>query len=301
MAQRFGGPHSPKGAQGGGGGAPPGPLHGARPARSAGRVNLLFLAPFAFLATAFLQPAVGLALDLAAFAVLMLAAWLTREGERAHEAYDARAAARRPAVPRKLFAGALTAAGVFLGACVPASGDWLSPVLLGLVAGALHLAAFGPDPLRDKGMEGVDRFQTERVARAVDEAERTLAAMRTAILRAGDRALTDRVDRFAATARRLFRSVENDPRDLTAARKYLSVYLQGAHDATVRLADLLARSPNPAACADWLALMDDLDTRFAERTEALMAGERADLDIEIAVLRERLAFEAPPAAPRPQP
>ncbi len=300
MAQRFGGPHSPKGAHGGGG-APPGPLHGARPARSAGRVNLMFLAPFVFLVTAFLQPVAGLVLDFGAFALLMLAAWLTREGERAHEAYDARTAARRPAVPRKLFATALTAAGVVAGAFVPGSGDWLAPLLLGLVAGALHLVAFGPDPLRDKGMEGADRFQTERVARAVDEAERTLAAMRAAILRAGDRALTDRVDRFALTARRLFRSVETDPRDLTAARKYLSVYLQGAHDATVRLADLLARAPNPAARSDWLALMDDLETRFAERTEALMAGERADLDIEIAVLRERLAFEAPPAAPRPQP
>jgi hypothetical protein len=290
MAQRFGGQFSP-------GAAPKGPLDGKRPARSAGRVNLLFIAPFAFLATAFLQPAVGLALDLGAFAALMGAAWLTREGERAHEAWAARDIARRPAIPRKLFASVITGGGVFLGAFVPASGDWIAPVLLGVVAAALHVAAFGPDPMRDKGMTGADRIGTERVARAVDEGEKTIAAMRDAILRAGDRTLTDRVDRFAATARRLFRTVEADPRDLTAARKYLSVYLNGARDATVRFADIYARSRDAQARADWLALMDDLDTRFAERSEALMRNDRTDLDVEIEVLRERLALEAPPRTP----
>jgi hypothetical protein len=146
-------------------------------------------------------------------------------------------------------------------------------------------------------MTSADRIGTERVARAVDAGEKSIAAMRDAILRAGDRTLTDRVDRFAATARRLFRTVEADPRDLTAARKYLSVYLNGARDATVRFADIYARTRDAQARADWLALMDDLDTRFAERSEALMQNDRTDLDVEIAVLRERLAREAPPRTP----
>jgi hypothetical protein len=173
-------------------------------------------------------------------------------------------------------------------------------VLLGLVGAALHFAAFGPDPMRDKGMEGVDRFQTDRVARAVDEAEATLAAMRDAVLRAGDRGLTDRVDRFAGIARGLFRQVENDPRDLTAARKYLSVYLTGARDATVRFADLYARTRDAQARADYVALLDDLDTGFAERSRAFLTNDRTDLDVEIEVLRERLAFEAPRSV-RPPP
>ena len=56
--------------------------------------------------------------------------------------------------------------------------------------------AFGLDPMKDKGLEGVDSFQTDRVARAVEEAEKHLAAMKDAILRANDRGLTDRVERF---------------------------------------------------------------------------------------------------------
>ncbi|MBN2629156.1 MAG: 5-bromo-4-chloroindolyl phosphate hydrolysis family protein, partial [Rhodobacteraceae bacterium] len=144
----------------------------------------------------------------------------------------------------------------------------------------------------DKGAEGIDTFQTDRVARAVDEAEKHLSAMRDAILRAQDRQLEGRVDRFIAAARALFRTVEEDPRDLTAARKYLSVYLMGARDSTVKFADLYARSRDPQARADYLALLDDLETTFADRSRRLLSDNRSDLDVEISVLRDRLKAEA---------
>jgi hypothetical protein len=145
--------------------------------------------------------------------------------------------------------------------------------------------------MRDKGAEGIDAFQTDRVARAVDEAEKHLAAMKDAILRAGDRTLEARVDRFAATARALFRQVEQDPRDLTAARKYLSVYLMGARDATVKFADLFARSRDARARAEYESLLSDLETTFADRSRGFLANDRTDLNVEIEVLRERLQRE----------
>jgi len=122
----------------------------------------------------------------------------------------------------------------------------------------------------------------------VDEAEKYIAGMKDAILRAKDPALEARVDRFAATARQLFRSIESDPGDLTAARKYLSVYLMGARDATVKFADHYARALDPEARAEYEALLTDLETTFADRTQALLSNDRTDLDVEISVLRDRL-------------
>ena len=294
MSRRFGGRYSP--------GAPPqrpGPAGSglpdkARPARGGARVNLMFVLPFVLPVTAFLQQPPGLAADLGAFALLMLAAWLTREGERAHEAWEARTVARRPAIPRKLFASVLTGLGVGLAAWAPGTdAGVLNPVLLGLTGLALHLLGFGPDPLTDKGMEGADGFQTERVATAVAEAEKTLAAMREAARPVADREIAERLDRFAATARTMFRTLENDPRDLTSARRYLSVYLDGARDATARFAQIHAATRDARARLDYLALLDDLDSRFAQRTEVLLSNDRNRLDVEIEVLRERLAQDAP--------
>lgn len=287
MAQRYGGKHSPTRRLPDGTPVPPGPFQGKRRSRAGGRVNLLFAAPFIFVLRAFTGDPTALALNLGAFALLIAAAFLTREGILAQEAYDARRIAKRPAIPRKLFGSVLTGAGLFVGGLV-ASPSLLNPILFGVIGTVLHYLSFGPDPMRDKGTEGLDTFQTDRVARAVDEAEKYIAGMKDAILRAKDKALEARVDRFAATARQLFRSIESDPRDLTAARKYLSVYLMGARDATVKFADHYARSRDATARAEYESLLTDLETTFAGRTQALLSNDRTDLDVEISVLRDRL-------------
>ncbi len=284
MARRYGGAHSPTPPEGT---SAPSPWDGKRRSRIGARVNALFVAPVPLLVTAFFQPPAGLLADLAAFFVLMLAAWMTREGLRAQEAFEARAAARRPALPRKMLGAALTGAGLAL-AGLP---DPLAAAIFAVLGVALHLGAFGLDPLRDKRAGGADDYQTDRVLRAVDGGEAHLAAMRASAAALGDPEVARRVEGFAATARRLFRQVEADPRELPASRRWLGVYLLGARDATEAYARLAARAPAPQAREDYLAFIDDLGHGFAQRTETLLLDDRADMDIEIDVLRDRLARE----------
>ena len=282
MAQRFGGKFSP----GASSGAAP------RRRRNGARVNMLFILPFLLVLTAFQQPSpLGMAADLIAFGALMLAAWLTREGQIAHDAFDARRVAKRPAIPRKIFASVFTAIGLGIAGYDPTVGSLLNAVVFAALGGVLHLLAFGPDPLAHKGVEDGDTFQTERVAKAVDEAERHLASMLAAIRGAGVPALTRRVETFADTARAMFRAVEDDPRDLTGARRFLGVYLMGAKDATLQFAELYARSRNEEARGEYEALLDDLEGSFSARTEKMLLDDKTNLDVEIEVLRDRLARE----------
>jgi hypothetical protein len=285
MAQRFGGKFSPSGTTQT---DHSGPVITRRAGR--GPFRLYLLTPLPFAVRAFTSPPGGLVLGLAAAAVLALAVWLTLEGQKAQAAFDERRVSRRPAIPRKMMASALTGLGVFLGCQM--AGIGLIPALgLTLAAALLHGATYGLDPMRDKGMEGVDTFQTDRVARAVDEAEAYLVAMKDAGLRANDRAIEARIEKFAGIARQLFRGIEGDPGDLSAARKYLTVYLMGARDATVKFVDLYARTRDAGTRADYEALLTDLETNFADRTKALLSDNRSDLDVEISVLRERLQRE----------
>jgi hypothetical protein len=284
MAEQYGGKYSPGQKNGPATGKP------APASREERRTFWMFLAAIPFALKAFWQEPVGLALNLAAFATLVLAAWLTREGVRAAKAYAARRSARRPAIPRKLMATALTGGGLFMGAF--ASGGALpSAILLGVLGSMLHVFAFGTDPFTDKGMEDIDPFQQDRAARVIAEGETHLKAMKAAADRIGDRNITARVDRFMNTARTMFRTVEDDPRDLTAARKYLGVYLMGARDATIKFADIWNRSKDQRARADYEALLNDLETNFDARTKLLLSDEKTDLDIEIDVLRDRLNRE----------
>ncbi|WP_370228804.1 5-bromo-4-chloroindolyl phosphate hydrolysis family protein [Cognatishimia sp.] len=287
MAQRFGGKFSPDGASNTG--SPKGGFQNAKRSKVGFRVNLLFLAPLPLIWKAFSSEPLVMAQYLVALGLLMLAGWLTREGLIAQEAYEARKVARRPAMPRKLAGSVLTGAGLAL---VGIAGHGIIEAVIFAGLGAvLHSFAFGLDPMRDKGMEGVDTFQTDRVARAVEEAEKHLTAMKDSILRAGDRALERRVAQFGTTARDLFRTIEDDPRDLSSARKYLSVYLKGARDATAKFADIYARNQDAQARADFEALLDDLEQNFAARTQKLLLNDHSDLTVEIDVLRERLQRE----------
>lgn len=285
MAERYGGKFSPNAA------SQPQRPEGLRRSRSGARVNFLFIAPIPMLLVAFQSEPTGLFLKLVAFGIMMLAAWMTQQGLVAEDAYEARRVAKRPSVPRKLFGSALTGVGLAIAGLDPATLNPINPILFLLLGSVLHFIAFGPDPMKDKGTEGMNEYQTDRVARVVDEAERHLEAMRDAIRRARVPALERRVAEFVETARGMFRVVEEDPRDLTSARRFLSVYLLGARDATVQFADLYARSKNDEARADYEALLDDLENSFARKTEKLLLDDKSTLDVEIEVLRDRLERE----------
>ncbi len=290
MARRYGGKYSPD--RGTAPDAPPprGGFDGARVDPVGAKANLLFLPPVILSFFSLNDGALGMALGLSAAAVLILAAWLLRDGLRAEAAYHERKVARRPALPRKMLASALTGIGAAMASYASEPGI-LAPAIFGVVATLLHGAAFGIDPLTDKGMDGIDTFQQDRVARVVDEAETYLKAMTDAIKRAGDRTAEARLERFQTTVRQMVRTVEEDPRDLTGARRYLGVYLLGARDATAKFADIHARTRDAQARTDYLQLLDDLDAGFSARTRKMLLEDRSDLDVEIGVLRDRLARE----------
>jgi hypothetical protein len=293
-AQRYGGRFSPEPQQPGDGkAAPPVPPFRNRPAR---RVSILarltFLLPlpllFAGLGAIGRGNATEMLGELGGFAGLMLGAWLLNEGLRAEEAYEARSVARPPAIPRKVFAAVLAGASVALASALGIGLDLFASLAFGAVAGLAHVAAFGLDPMRRKGMEGVDPHASERVARAVDRGEALLRETADAAKRIADRRLEGRLERLGDQAREVFRAVEEDPRDLARARTFLSVYLLGLRDATVKFADLWGRSHDETAREGYEALLGDLEASFTTQRTHLLEDNRSDLDIEIEVLRERL-------------
>jgi hypothetical protein len=281
MAQRFGGDHSP--------GAPKNTsITRMKPQKMRGRANVLAFVALPMVFTSLNDGPVALATAILAFGLIAGGAWLTREGLEAEEAYEARTISRRPTIPRKLIGSIATGLGVAL---ATVDGGLINGILYGAIAAGLHSFAFGLDPMKNKGVEGVDNFQTDRVARAVDEAEEHLARMLQAVETTKDRVLIARVQQFQQTARAMFRGVEQDPRDLTSVRKYLGVYLLGARDAATKFADLYLKTEDTTAKRDFTDLLDDLEANFSAKTDKLLISNKTDLDIEIGVLRDRLSRE----------
>ena len=289
MAKKFGGKYSPDGSSAGAD-IREDPIPAGVENSIGGGTKLLFVPAIILVFTSINDGPTTLLMALIGAALLTFAAWFTREGLKAEAAYDARKVARKPAIPRKMLASCAMGVGVALAAYTGNSG-LIGSIIYGIIALGLHVTAFGIDPLKDKRMEGVDTFQQDRVARVVEQADASLDAMKDHISRLEDRDLTSRVASFEATAMKMARTVEEDPRDLTRARKFLGVYLEGARDATVKFVDLYGRKPDPDARTSYIALLDDLQENFSARTDKMLVDDRTDMDIEIKVLRDRLQRE----------
>lgn len=291
-SKQFGGQHSP------GNPTPSTPRGKAwnKPAqRSSMAANLLFFIPFPLLLDGLSKIAdaepLAMLSSFGAYGILILSAWILREGLKAEAAYAERKIAKPPVFPRKIVASVLTGVGVMVSAWLGWGQGMFTALIFGTMATAAHLGAFGIDPLRKKGMDDQNEFEIERVAKVVEKAEQTIEDLLAAATRINSREIQGRIDGLIMAVRDIIRRIEDDPRDLTRARKYMTVYLTGAKDATVKFADLYSKDRSTTARDDYVALIDDLETSFNTQHDALLLDDRSDLDVEIEVLQDRLKQE----------
>lgn len=296
MAQRYGGAYSPEGeTQNNERVTPQNAFRNRRVAPNFFRANLLFFVPLPLLFSGIGElragDAIGMVAEFGSLAILLLAAWLLRDGMKAEIEYNERKIAKPPSIPRKLFANCLTGCGIFLAAWLGWGQSILPAFVIASVASAAHFLSFGIDPMKSKGISDTNAFDAERAAKAIDKAENTLKEMSIAADSFGDRALEARVERLGASVREVLKTVEQDPRDLTRARKFIGVYLTGAKDATVKFSEIYSRDRNTEARTEYVQLIDDLEKSFNDHREVLLLDDRTDLDVEIEVLRDRLQQE----------
>jgi 5-bromo-4-chloroindolyl phosphate hydrolysis protein len=296
MAQRYGGRYSPDAKPGEAPAIQQAPRFRDRPAQQVSTsARFMFFAPLPLLFSGIGEimqgDILGMIVELGTFGIFMLGAWLLNEGLRAEQAFASRKIAKPPVIPRKLFSAVLTGIGVASAVWLAAGNGMFAGIAAGIFTTIVQLFVYGFDPMRSKGVEGISAFDSERVAKAVDKAEARLKEITVAAEQIGDRALQGRVERLCDSARAVMREVESDPRDLTRARKFLSIYLIGLRDATVKFAALYRKNRSQSARNEYEALLGDLEKSFAQHREELLLDDRSALDVEIEVLRERLKQE----------
>ncbi|MEM6973554.1 MAG: 5-bromo-4-chloroindolyl phosphate hydrolysis family protein [Pseudomonadota bacterium] len=299
-ARRFGGAHSPDPATRAASSLPRrrSPSVRREALRLDVRARLMYVLPLPLLFATFWDilsgDLAGTARAVLALALLMGGAFMLNEGQKAHRAYAARAVARRPAIPRKIIAAVLTGLGVGVAQIAGATPDPFVAAGFGAVALVAHLAAFGIDPLTNKGIDLTDAV-IDRVAHALDEGERLLREIHDDARKIGDGQITEQLASLGDEVRAMLRRVEADPRDLDRARRYLSVHLVGAHEATRKYAETLASdetaAEDPRLRADYVSLITELEQSFQRGRASMLGEDRTDLEIEIEVLRDRMGRE----------
>jgi 5-bromo-4-chloroindolyl phosphate hydrolysis protein len=129
-------------------------------------------------------------------------------------------------------------------------------------------------------------------ARLVAEAREKLQRLSRARYRIqGAPELAQRLDGVRGWVEKILTRIEEDPRDLRRARKFLVVYLDGAGEVAEKYVAYQAKGEAATFAPRLQALLEEMERVAAEQHEKLLHNDTLDLDVQIEVLSERLKKE----------
>ncbi|MHA6344549.1 hypothetical protein ACXYMW_03495 [Roseivivax sp. CAU 1761] len=193
------------------------------------------------------------------FGLLCTAVALIAAGHRVAREFDAAEAARRPAIPRKLLGCAVIGLMVFLLAAAQLP-NWLPPVFYGLAATGFAVAAFGPDPLRDKGLDTPAYRARQAADRMLGDTDAQLRGAATRVAALGAAGLTHRTEAMHGAVMRLLRAFAERPEEMMSLSPALARFTRLVEAEVTRLEAVWDDDPSGAA------------ERYAARLKALTAA-----------------------------
>lgn len=218
----------------------------------------------------------------------LLAAILTRHGLKLEKVFEQKKFAKAPRVPYKSVAALLLAITTALTAFFATSSGLLHSVLLGGAAFLGYMFSYGLDPRKDK-TAGILGVTSEEVIKALEAAEIRISSLESAKKQISSTDFKSSIDRITHKAREILTVIEEDPRDLDKARKFLRTYLKGADNVT---ATYVKTHQNDATTdkldADFSKVLNSIEETFNKQHKKLKENDQFDLDVQIQVLETQL-------------
>ncbi|OED43875.1 hypothetical protein AB833_02985 [Chromatiales bacterium (ex Bugula neritina AB1)] len=259
------------------------------------RAFLLFLLPMPMLILACVNAfgdvvsALGYA---AGFALSMIAATLVRKGlDIEFEARRRKIVRRSSAIPYKALGAVVLGAGILIGANLGAEIKLVNSFLLALGALAGVVMVYGTDPSRSAPEMPAIGVSAEEVLEILEEAEAKILAIEAARSRIHNVELKDRLRSIVSGVREIMAIVEEDPRDLRRARKFLKVYLDGAQRVTEGYADTHTQGDTEELDKSFRSVLTTIETVIGEQKQKLLENNLTELDVQIEVLQLQLEKE----------
>lgn len=227
-----------------------------------------------------------------AFAIVVLAATLVRHGAAIEAQAKRRKIVRRPStIPYKMLGGIILGIGIFVGAKFGSGETLVASVLLGGIAALGSFLVYGFDPSRNVPGAPAVGVTSEEVLEILNEADQKIAAIEAARSRIHNVELKDRLKNIISGVKEIMGIVEEDPRDLRRARKFLRVYLDGAQRVTEGYADTHHYGEDSKLEDNFRNVLTTIETVIVEQKQKLLENNLTELDVQIEVLQLQLKKE----------
>ncbi len=227
------------------------------------------------------------ALNTIGFLLFMGVITLAKRGFVQEAEYHASTLAKAPKTPYKSMAGILLGIVTFYSAYLTGGEGLFKSLFLAVIAVIGWFLYYGGDPKADK-LENLGDISAEFVLETIQEAEGKLNAIKEHMKQIHDSTLHQKLTTALTQAEAILRTIEEDPKDIRVARKFLIVYIDGIAKVTESYTEMDEAHIDASTKARLHSLMDDVQNRFEKELERLKNNNRFDLDVHIDTLKAQI-------------
>jgi len=267
----------------------PNPASKKMPSLTKGALLYLFLIPlFISVLLALLQTNImAFIWNSIAFGLFFMVLKLSQKGFIQEKEYALATLTKAPKTPYKTMSALLLGIATFFTAWIAGGEPFMTSLFLGIISTLGYYLYYGFDPKEDK-LENLGDISAEFVLETIEEAKGKLENISNDMAKMQDKVLLEKLEVSMKKAEHILKVIQEDPKDIRVARKFLIVYIDGIANVVDAYATLDEKDIDEGRKETLYALVDDLEAKFDSELERLKNNNLFDLDVHIDVLKEQI-------------
>jgi 5-bromo-4-chloroindolyl phosphate hydrolysis protein len=254
-----------------------------------GTLLYLFLFPLflAMIGALFQTNIQAFILNTISFFLFLSVVKIAKKGFTQEATYHQTIFTKAPKTPYKLYAGILLGGATFFTASIAGGAPLIKSLFLTIMSMIGFFLLYGFDPKEDK-LENLGDISASFVLETLQEANNKLSTIKQHKEKITDTYLEGKIEQALQKANHIIRTIQEDPKDIRVARKFLIVYIDGIANVTNAYTELEEKEITLETKKRLYTLMDEVDTRLDKELSRLKNNNAFDLDVHIDVLKAQL-------------
>lgn len=221
------------------------------------------------------------------FVMLSGSARFAKLGFDQSQAYHKAKLAKAPKIPyKKIAAIGLGISSFYLSYFIGGKEIWVS-LFVGILAPVGFILYYGTDPSKDK-LDGIDGISAELVLSTIKEAKDKISIIEDLMKKIDDKTLHSKLTIATQKADNIMFTIQNDPKDIRVARKFLIVYIDGILKVVSSYTQMDEEDIEKGTKERLYSLLNDVESKFDYEQDRLKNNNQFDLDVQIDVLKEQI-------------
>jgi 5-bromo-4-chloroindolyl phosphate hydrolysis protein len=254
-----------------------------------GNFLYIFLAPLfiAIILALMARNVPAFVLNSIAFGLFFATAKLNTIGLTKEYEYHTTTLTKAPPVPYKMITAGMLGISTLFTASIAGGESLLIGFFLGAIATVGYFLYYGFDPKVDK-LDNIGDISAEFVIETLAEARGKLADVEENMRLIKAAEVHDKLRVATDKAYEILNNIEEDPKDLRVARKFIIVYIDGIKKVTESYTNMKEDEINAETKEKFSMLLSDVEKKFDKEIIRLKKNNQFDLDVHIDVLQEQI-------------